>query len=266
MIPRNVRLAEARAGPSPASKGAQAFVEFAQKPHARCRMSTRAEPRRPGPAQPDRKSTSLNASAPPQQLSLDSVVGFWGQETPPRVCQCTAVGAPGHYPTASLESVFAEAGLPMIVRITPFTLPQNLDALLGARGLLRFDDTRVMALADLSALSAHAPLPAAAKFTPSGWRRLLHNGSAVCAFASFTTAGARSAAAELAGAVPCRRDACGLGTRRLRAVRDRGPAGGPVRRVHRTPRGPWLRRIVMPTHAAASTHSRRKPSLPSGRR
>ena len=40
--------------------------------------------------------------------------------------------------------VFGQARLPLIVRITPFTLPEELDAMLAQRGLRRFDDTRVM--------------------------------------------------------------------------------------------------------------------------
>ena len=50
--------------------------------------------------------------------------------------------------------MFDEARLPLIVRITPFTLPAGLDALLASQGLRRFDDTRVMALSALPAFDA----------------------------------------------------------------------------------------------------------------
>ncbi len=59
---------------------------------------------------------------------------------------------------AACEAVFAEVGLPLIVRITPFTLPVDLDARLERQGMRRFDDTRVMVLTDLPA-SAPAPAP-----------------------------------------------------------------------------------------------------------
>ena len=50
--------------------------------------------------------------------------------------------------------IFAAAHLPMIVRITPFSVPADLDATLELQGLRRFDDTRVMVLADLAHFDA----------------------------------------------------------------------------------------------------------------
>lgn len=109
------------------------------------------------------EDAGLNASAPPQQIWLDGwLVRFSpGKAKRARCVNAVAVGrlavdARLH----ACEALFAEAGLPMIVRITPFTLPQELDGLLDSQGLYRFDDTRVLALADLSAAVANnATLP-----------------------------------------------------------------------------------------------------------
>lgn len=103
------------------------------------------------------EDAGLNASAPPQQLWLD---GWLVRFSPGRAkrARCVNAVALGRGPVEgrlqACEAVFAEAGLPMIVRITPFTLPQELDAVLAGQGLHRFDDTRVMALADLSTMAA----------------------------------------------------------------------------------------------------------------
>ena len=112
------------------------------------------------------EDAGLNASAPPQQLWLD---GWLVRFSPGKAkrARCVNAVAAGRLPIDSrlhaCEAVFAEAGLPMIVRITPFTQPPELDALLASQGLLRFDDTRVMALADLSALAKDGSLPPGAE-------------------------------------------------------------------------------------------------------
>jgi ribosomal protein S18 acetylase RimI-like enzyme len=54
----------------------------------------------------------------------------------------------------------------LIVRITPFSQPADLDAILAARGLARFDDTRVMVLPQLT--SASPGLPAGIEVEPIG--------------------------------------------------------------------------------------------------
>jgi GNAT superfamily N-acetyltransferase len=108
------------------------------------------------------EDAGLNASAPPQQLWLD---GWLVRFSPGKAkrARCVNAVAAGRLPVderiKACEAIFADAGLPMIVRITPFTLPQTLDAKLSGRGLRRFDDTRVMALADLSAFETPTPLP-----------------------------------------------------------------------------------------------------------
>ncbi|MEQ1684567.1 MAG: GNAT family N-acetyltransferase [Burkholderiaceae bacterium] len=117
------------------------------------------------------EDAGLNASAPPQQLWLDGwLVRFSpGKAKRARCVNAVAVGRlPVDTRLQACEAVFADAGLPMIVRITPFTLPPALDTLLAAQGLHRFDDTRVMAIADLSALSAPAPLPPASEIHTVG--------------------------------------------------------------------------------------------------
>ena len=106
------------------------------------------------------EDAGLNASAPPQQLWLD---GWLVRFSPGKAkrARCINAVAAGRLPLGerlqACEAVFAEAGLPLIVRITPFTLPRGLDDILESQGLHRFDDTRVMALADLSAFSATPP-------------------------------------------------------------------------------------------------------------
>ncbi len=117
------------------------------------------------------EDAGLNASAPPQQLWLD---GWLVRFSPGKAkrARCVNAVAAGRLPIddrlRACEAVFAEAGLPMIVRITPFTLPQELDAVLAHQGLHRFDDTRVMALADLSPLARGVALPPGAEVHATG--------------------------------------------------------------------------------------------------
>jgi ribosomal protein S18 acetylase RimI-like enzyme len=96
------------------------------------------------------EDAGLNASAPPQQLWLDGwVVRFSpGKAKRARCVNAVAIGRLSV--AARLEAcarIYADAELPLIVRITPFSLPTELDATLAGQGLHRFDDTRVMVLA-----------------------------------------------------------------------------------------------------------------------
>ena len=99
------------------------------------------------------EDAGLNASAPPQQRWID---GWLVRFSPGKAkrSRCVNALAAGRLPLAArlaaCEQVFAEATLPMIVRVTPFTQPVDLDAQLEQRGLRRFDDTRVMVLAGLA--------------------------------------------------------------------------------------------------------------------
>ena len=102
------------------------------------------------------EDAGLNASAPPQQRWLDGwLVRFSpGKAKRARCVNAVAEGRLGVAERlAACEAVFERAALPAIYRITPFTRPADLDRILEARGLRRFDDTRVMALADLSRLA-----------------------------------------------------------------------------------------------------------------
>jgi len=72
---------------------------------------------------------------------------------------------PLHERLAECERVLADAGLPLIVRVTPFSRPDGLDDWLAAQGLHRIDDTRTMVAprlpAEAPALPADCRLQAA---------------------------------------------------------------------------------------------------------
>ncbi len=93
------------------------------------------------------EDAGLNASAPPEQRWID---GWLVRFSPGKAkrARCVNALANGRTPVderiAACARVFDEAGLPLIVRITPFTRPADLDTVLERRGLARFDDTRVM--------------------------------------------------------------------------------------------------------------------------
>ena len=116
------------------------------------------------------EDAGLNASAPPQQRWLD---GWLLRFCPGKAkrARCVNAVAAGRLPAREkleiAEAVFAEAELPMIVRITPFTLPSGLDDLLGSLGLQRFDDTRVMVLERLDGIAVPS-LPAGTAVQPIG--------------------------------------------------------------------------------------------------
>ncbi len=108
------------------------------------------------------EDASLNASAPPQQFWLDG----WIVRTSPgkaRRARCINAVAPGRLSLdLKLElaaALFCAAKLPMVTRITRFTLPADLDTQLANRGWERLDETQVMVRADLDSL-ALKPLPA----------------------------------------------------------------------------------------------------------
>lgn len=93
------------------------------------------------------EDASLNASAPPQQLWLDGWLVRLCPGKAKRARSINAVAA-GRRPVqdklAEARRHFDAAGLPLVVRITPFTQPADLDAQLAAAGMQRFDDTCVM--------------------------------------------------------------------------------------------------------------------------
>ena len=111
------------------------------------------------------EDAGLNASAPPQQRWVD---GWLLRYSPGKAkrARCINAVAAGRLPVeaklAQCAAVFREAGLPMVVRITPFTLPAGLEERLVELGMRRIDDTRVMVRATLDGLTAPV--------LPTGWR------------------------------------------------------------------------------------------------
>ena len=98
------------------------------------------------------EDASLNASAPREQRWLDGwlVRCCPGKAKRARSIQAVAEGRMTVSDRlAACRSVYGEAGLPMFVRITPFSLPAGLDETLARLGLARLDDTRVMVRTDL---------------------------------------------------------------------------------------------------------------------
>ena len=101
------------------------------------------------------EDAGLNASAPPQQRWLD---GWLLRFSPGKAKRARCVNAvasgrrPLQWKLARCAELFDAAGLPLIVRITPFTLPGDLDSHLATHNLHRFDDTRVMVLTALDSL------------------------------------------------------------------------------------------------------------------
>lgn len=117
------------------------------------------------------EDASLNASAPPQQFWLDG----WIVRTSPgkaRRARCINAVAPGRLSLdLKLElaaALFGAAKLPMVARITRFTLPADLDTQLANRGWERLDETRVMVRADLGGLDFKPPPAGCAWVTLDG--------------------------------------------------------------------------------------------------
>ncbi len=107
------------------------------------------------------EDAGLNASAPSQQRWLD---GWLVRLSPGKAkrARCINALAPGRLPLdqrlALARATYAEAGLPLLIRVTPFSAPQGLDETLAAQGFHPIDDTRVM-VSDLEAAPVPATLP-----------------------------------------------------------------------------------------------------------
>lgn len=88
----------------------------------------------------------LNSSAPPGQLLYD---GWLLRLAPGKAKRARSVNAvyPSSLPLqakiAYCERLYAQAKLPALFRITPFSQPAALDEALAAQGYQRFDDTAV---------------------------------------------------------------------------------------------------------------------------
>jgi ribosomal protein S18 acetylase RimI-like enzyme len=93
---------------------------------------------------------SLNSSAPPGQLLYDGWVLRLLRGKAKRARSVNAVYSsrlPLDDKIAYCERLYAAAGVPTLFRITPFVMPQDLDAQLERRGYARFDTTAVEAAA-----------------------------------------------------------------------------------------------------------------------
>lgn len=116
------------------------------------------------------EDAGLNASAPPQQRWLD---GWLLRLSPGKAkrARCINAVAQGRLPIderlTHARRAFAAAGLPLIVRITPFTQPDDLDKRLAAQGFRLLDDTRVMVCPTLSDVQS-TPLPEGCRIEPLG--------------------------------------------------------------------------------------------------
>ncbi|MCW5609549.1 MAG: GNAT family N-acetyltransferase [Rubrivivax sp.] len=114
------------------------------------------------------EDAGLNASAVPQQRWLD---GWLLRCSPGKIKRgrCINALADGRLALderlALARAAFAEAGLPTMFRLTPFTRPGTLDAELAARGFAAEDDTRVMVRPSIVAL-ALPPLPPHLQWRP----------------------------------------------------------------------------------------------------
>ena len=115
------------------------------------------------------EDAGLNASAPPQQRWLDG----WLLRCLPgkaRRARCINALAPGVIPlqqrlVLAAES-YADAGLPMIFRLSRFSRPPSLDSDLDALGWAKIDSTHVM-LRPVLAAGPEPSLPAGLR-----WQRL----------------------------------------------------------------------------------------------
>ena len=98
----------------------------------------------------------LNASAPPQQAHIE---GWLLRLSPGKAKRSRCVNAleAGTMPLDDLlarcKASFDAAGLPLIIRVTPFSQPSDLDQQLAAKGYFSFDAADVMVLDSLPAVS-----------------------------------------------------------------------------------------------------------------
>ena len=103
------------------------------------------------------EEAGLNASAPREQRVID---GWLVRLAPGKAKRARSIQpvAPGRLgideKLALCLPLFAAAGLPPIVRITPFAQPARLDEHLAELGMTRFDDSLVMVLPSLDAIAS----------------------------------------------------------------------------------------------------------------
>ncbi|CAN5791881.1 GNAT family N-acetyltransferase [soil metagenome] len=115
------------------------------------------------------EDAGLNASAAWQQRWMDGWLVRFAPVKAKRA-RCVNAVADGRTGVAQklelCEAIYAEVGLPLVVRITPFSQPADLDEQLAGSGMARIDDTRVMVLESLEFVSNAAPAAA----LPVGYR------------------------------------------------------------------------------------------------
>ena len=113
------------------------------------------------------EEAGLNASAPPQQAQID---GWLIRLSPGKAkrSRCINALATGALPLPDLlaqcRRAFDAAGLPLILRITPFSQPADLDDQLAAMAWTAFDAADVMVRASLADLPTAAALPDGMRF------------------------------------------------------------------------------------------------------
>ncbi|MDM4768476.1 GNAT family N-acetyltransferase [Pelomonas sp. SE-A7] len=101
------------------------------------------------------EEAGLNASAPPQEAQID---GWLLRLSPGKAkrSRCVNALAQGRLPLPQLldrcEAAFAKSGLPLIIRITPYSQPPDLDLQLQRLGWFEFDAADVMVRASLDHL------------------------------------------------------------------------------------------------------------------
>lgn len=105
------------------------------------------------------EDAGLNASAPPQQRWLD---GWLVRYCPAKAQRARCINALAGGVLSVDErlelcrAIYAAHGLPLVIRITPFTQLSTLDAALAARGCARYDESLVMVLPHIGWLPAPA--------------------------------------------------------------------------------------------------------------
>ena len=96
------------------------------------------------------EQAGLNAAQPAEQLLFD---GWLLRHCPGKARRARSVNAiaDGRLPLQAkidrCRAVYAQAGLPCLFRITPFSRPPGLDEALARQGFVMEDETRVMTLA-----------------------------------------------------------------------------------------------------------------------
>ncbi len=101
------------------------------------------------------EEAGLNASAPPQEARVE---GWLIRLSPGKAkrSRCVNALAAGTLPLGELlgrcKQSFDAAGLPLIVRVTPFSQPADLDQQLAEKGWFSFDAADVMVLGSLAGI------------------------------------------------------------------------------------------------------------------